>query len=76
MKKYAFLIALAISGTGFAAVPARPAGVQTTTACEPGFCLPLVRAGDELALGIGSIDRQARRVLEPASAGILTEPTE
>ncbi|HBV38665.1 MAG TPA: hypothetical protein DEF05_02970 [Erwinia sp.] len=73
MKKYALLIALVISGNGLAAVSVRPAGVQTATLCEPGLCLQPVRAGDELVRGMGGIDRQARRVLEPVSAGMLVD---
>lgn len=76
MKKHVLLFALAISGSGLAAVPLRPAVVQMVSVCEPGFCQPPVQAGNELAQGIGGVARQASRVLEPATAGTLADPTE
>lgn len=75
IKKYAFLIALAISGSSFAALPVRPALANIAGWCEPDVCLRPAQAGNVLA-EISGVDRQPRRVLEPIAAGTLTEQPE
>ncbi|WP_380182251.1 hypothetical protein [Kalamiella sp. sgz302252] len=74
MKKYVLLIALMAGSTGFAAVPARLAIVEMPGWCVPDDCQQPVQAGNELVQGMGGIERQARRVLEPVEADMLARP--
>ena len=74
MKKYLLFIALMTGSTGFAAVPASPAIVQAPGWCVPDECQQSIQAGNELVQGMGGVERQARRVLEPAEADVLAQP--
>lgn len=75
MKKYCLLMLLVINNASFAAV-GNPPTLAEVAQCDPGFCFTSVKAGNELVQGIRGLDRQIRRVLEPASTGAADAVTE